>query len=108
MQMIDKPENQETATSGMQSVQMDENGGDISHEKTSCNQYRGKYPNRIMMIYSDKGEMKIKTNGGAIFKYQVLHRSAPLPLVGQDIEDWLLHVSPLNDKAYDVEIKAGF
>lgn len=40
MTVIDKSENQETATSGMQSVQMDENGGNVSHEKTLSKKLR--------------------------------------------------------------------
>lgn len=60
--------------------------------------YTGKYPNRIRAVYSamdrEQRVLGVETNGGARF-----FMSVSGPLIGDDCEDWLYAMRPMNSAA---------
>jgi hypothetical protein len=74
--------------------------------------YKGKYPNRIKTVASafadgGRGAFNLETNAGALFRFVVEHTRAAVPLIGQDIDEWIFHVTPMNDAAGAVEAACG-
>jgi hypothetical protein len=81
---------------------------DLGQVCAKARKYHGKYPDRIRQVES-KDECRaynVTTNAGAVFEFRVLHRHANAPKPGQDIQEWLLALSPLNELAYNVIIKS--
>ena len=77
--------------------------------------YKGKFPERIKSLCSfirtqsdfeaeRPAATSITTNSGAVFAFEWWHhKNGPRPQVGQEIEDWILHVAPVNDLARKIE-----
>ncbi len=66
--------------------------------------YRGKYPDRIKTVSSafacgGPGAFNLETNAGGLFRFEVKNSRGGMPLVGQDIWEWILWIDPLNERA---------
>lgn len=89
MQKISKSENQEKATTGMQSVQMGEKAENISQEKTmqAKRNYHGKYPRRIRSYsYSQNSGHHIELNDGTAYRIKPILPATESPKPGQDFD----------------------
>lgn len=67
--------------------------------------YKGTKPHNIKTVSSVTEEGKrfpsflIETNSGAKFKLDHMHRNAPMPKPRQDVRDWFIWTTALNDMA---------
>ncbi|GAB1393803.1 hypothetical protein MASR1M60_19670 [Rhodocyclaceae bacterium] len=80
--------------------------------KAKGRKYRGKYPEQIKTVSGGYREgawhCTVETNGGAVFEFVKRHNLANSPQTGQEIEDWILHLDPINDAADQIARKYLF